>query len=106
MAKVTVDAGICGFSTSIFVSSEDKQTASVRIQTTCPNIKPLESAPFEIDGYAECFGKIGETPVFEHLRGVCRHSACPVPTAVIKGVEVACGLALAKDATIHIEKDL
>ena len=52
------------------------------------------------------FGKIGDTPVFEQLRGFCRHSACPVPTAVIKGIEVACGLALAKDASIHIEKDL
>ena len=51
-------------------------------------------------------GKIGDTPVFEQLRGFCRHSACPVPTAVIKGIEVACGLALAKDATIHVEKDL
>ncbi len=106
MAKVTVDAGICGFSTSIFVSSEDKRTASIRMETTCPNLKPLEAKPFEIDAYVECFGKIGDTPVFEQLRGFCRHSACPVPTAVIKGIEVACGLALAKDATIHVEKDL
>lgn len=34
-----------------------------------------------------------------------KHAACPVPSAIIKGVEVACGLALPKDVEIKIAKE-
>jgi hypothetical protein len=105
MAKVTVDSGICGFRTVIDLRSEDMQHASVRIETDCPNLKPLEAQPFEVDGYVECFSKLGESTVFEKLRPHCRHPGCPVPSGIIKGIEVACGLALPKDASIHIVRD-
>jgi hypothetical protein len=37
----------------------------------------------------------------------CKHTACPVPSGIIKAVEVASGLALPKDASIQValEKD-
>lgn len=106
MAKVTVDAGVCGFKTVIFTNSEDMQHATVRLETACPNLKPMAEAPFEVDAFEECFSRIGESSVFETARNYCRHPGCPVPSGIIKGIEVACGLALPRDATIRVEKDL
>jgi hypothetical protein len=34
----------------------------------------------------------------------CNHAACPVPVGIIKAVEVAGVLALAKDVTIKLSK--
>ncbi len=34
----------------------------------------------------------------------CSHAGCPVPSAIIKTVEVEAGIALSKDVVIHIEK--
>lgn len=105
MAKVTVDSGICGFRTVIDVGSEDCQQATVRLNSDCPNLKLLEASPLEVDAYVECFSKLGDSPLAEVLRARCKHPGCPVYSGVIKGIEVACNLALPKDATIHVSRE-
>jgi hypothetical protein len=104
MAKVSVDAGICGFNTEINVTSEDGQNARIEIKTECPNLKPLEESLREADGFNACFGAMGESDVFKEAAKHCKHPGCPVPAALIKGIEVACGFALPRDAIIKIEK--
>jgi hypothetical protein len=104
MVEVRVNAGVCGFNTIIKVDSEDMQNAAVEIKTECPNIKPMEKELKEVDGFEVCFAKIGDSKVYEMAKKYCKHPACPVPAAIIKGIEVACGLALPKDVDIKIEK--
>jgi hypothetical protein len=76
MIKVSVDAGTCGFNSLVKVESDDGQNA-----------------------------KIGDTKTYELANKYCEHPACPVPCAIIKGIEAACGLALVKNATIKIIKE-
>jgi len=104
MAITTIHAGVCNFITTVQVESEDLQMARIQINTQCPNLKPLESQILEVDGFVECFGKVGEGAVFEWCRKFCKHSACPVPTGIVKAVEVACELALPKTVTIETTK--
>ena len=35
----------------------------------------------------------------------CKHAACPVPSGIIKAIEVAAGLALPKDAHIEVAQE-
>lgn len=105
MVEVKVNAGVCGFITIVKVDSEDMQNAVIQIETECPNIKPMEMEMKEVDGYEECFSKLGESRVYELAKKYCRHAACPVPSAIIKGIEVACGLALPRDVDIKITKE-
>ena len=35
----------------------------------------------------------------------CNHAACPVPSGIIKAIEVASGLALPRDAVIEVKKE-
>jgi hypothetical protein len=105
MTKATIEAGICGFTVVAKVSAEDMQHATIRLETACPNLKPLEDKPLEMDAYAECFGKIGDSSVYAYLRDHCRHPGCPVAAGILKAVEVECGLALPKDASMHFEKE-
>ena len=104
MVKVSVDAGICGFNSEILAECSDGQNATITFKTDCPNLKPLETKLTTIDGFAECFGKISDTKAYELAETYVKHPACPVPSGIIKAVEVACGLALPKDAVIKIEK--
>lgn len=105
MAKVVVDAGICGFKSTIRTSSNDGQSVTVRIETDCPNLSPLTRAPLELDAYSECLVKFGESPLFETLRSHCRHPGCPVYSGIIKGIEVSAGLALPRDVSIRVSAD-
>ena len=105
VAEVEINPGVCGLKTVVRVHSEDMQNAVIEISTECPNIKPMELELKEVDGYAECFSKLGDSTVYELARKYCRHAACPVPPAILKGIEVACGLALPRDVHFTITKD-
>lgn len=102
MAVVEVNPGVCGLKTIVKVISDDMQNAVVEITTECPNIKPMEQELKEVDGFEECFSKLGDSKVYELAKKYCKHAACPVPSAILKGIEVACGLALPRDVEFRI----
>lgn len=104
MTEVSVNAGICGFHTIIRLDSEDMQTVEIKLETECPNLKPLAEELKEVDGFTEAFAKLGDSEIYQMCRKYCKHPGCPIPCAIIKGIEVACGLALPKDVEIKINK--
>ena len=104
MAEVKVNPGICGLESQITIVSEDMQNACVKITTHCPHVKQMESELQDIDCFEECFSKINSSRVYQAADKHCKHAACPVPSAIIKGLEVACGLALPKDVDFNIKK--
>jgi hypothetical protein len=106
MVKVNVNGGACNFNTIINILSEDGQDAAIDLTTECPNLKPLEKELKEVDAYEECFAKFGgDSTIFKLCNKFCRHAACPVPTAIIKGVEAECNLALPRNIEIKISKE-
>jgi hypothetical protein len=104
MIEVKVNPGICGLKTEMTFDSDDMQTVTIDFKTDCPSLKPLEEELKEADGYEVSFAKFGEGPICELGHEYCRHPGCPVPAALIKGIEAASGLALPKNAEITIEK--
>ena len=77
----------------------------VEFETDCGYVEQLAEALTEVDPYKEISYR-GEGPVTlklaaEHLV----HPACPVPSGIIKAIEVEAGLALPKDASIKPSKD-
>jgi hypothetical protein len=104
MIVVDVDPGVCGLTSKIRIRSQDMQHATVEIESQCPDIQSLAEELGELDGYSEVFNKVGNSPVYELARKHCRHAACPVPMALVKGVEAAIGAALPKNVVVNIEK--
>jgi hypothetical protein len=48
---------------------------------------------------------INQTTPYE-VAGACKaHAACPVPSAILKAMEVAAGMALPADVSISIRKE-
>ena len=104
MIIVDVDPGVCGLLSKIKVRSNDMQHATVEIESSCPDIQALAGELSELDGYSEAFNKVGSSPVYELARKHCKHAACPVPMAIVKGVEAAIGAALPKDVSVKLVK--
>ena len=105
MIVVKVNPGICGFPTVIKLNGKNRHTVEVLMQTECPNLQPMSEELKEVDAFKECFAKVGESPVFQLARRHCKHAACPVPTAILKGVEAAAKLALPKNVEIEIRAE-
>ena len=108
-AKVKVDAGICGFKTSITASTEDSMNVELKVVSSCDTIKELASRFKEktpIDAYQELSPNESiilaiSRPVLVQ-KGCCE--ACIVPAAVCKAIQVVAGLALPQDVTLKITK--
>ena len=103
MATVTVDAGICGFSTTINTSSADAQTVQISYETTCPHAAKASAELGEIDAFQELFKKPHETTVYAVLSKHLPHVTCPLYSGFLKAIEVAAGLALPKNVSMTIE---
>ncbi len=100
---VTVDPGICGFSCSIRARRDDKKRALLEISDSeCEQIQRLSEILKEIT-LQEIFLPLTRNPVFISAGQVGCHTACPVPVAVVKAVEVALGMAVPREVRIKFE---
>jgi hypothetical protein len=104
MATAHIDAGICGFTTTVRTRGEGG-AMRVEIESDCEHIRKLAAALTEVDPWGEISFR-GDGPVTLALARVhCAHAACPVPTGILKAIEVEAGLALPKDVTITVTKE-
>ncbi|MEK6793256.1 MAG: hypothetical protein AABZ39_00655 [Spirochaetota bacterium] len=104
MITVTVDAGICGFVSTIRAESDDGQTVRVSIDSKCESVAALGPELAACDAYSIAFAKYGASPVYQAADRHFKHGACPVPATVVKAVEAAANLALPKDVIMNIVK--
>ncbi|MHB1131700.1 MAG: DUF6951 family protein [Chloroflexota bacterium] len=106
MAKsvVVVDAGICGFTTTIEAEEDEAGMVALRIESDCANCHGLAADLRSIDPFSLLRGKAKDNPVFAAAARHPLHQACPVPIGISKAIEVAAGLALPRDAHIQVKK--
>ena len=103
MTRVTITPGICGLETKLVFTPDDDLQVELCIESACPHIMAMQDDLRTLDGYAECFARFSESAIFASADRHCRHLACPVPTAIVKGLEVASKLALPRPVRIDIE---
>ena len=104
--RARIEAGICGFETSVEAECSDGMTVLLAIESSCPKVGALAAALSEINAFDEVLRHplIETTPArlaAEH--GL--HATCLVPVGVLKAVEAAAGLALPAMSTIDLVRD-
>jgi len=88
-------------------ATSDDQAGSVRLEinTHCENIQKLAGEIKNVNPFEEISFQ-GQGPKTLRMAAKhCKHAACPVPSGIIKAIEVASGLALPKDAVIQVAKE-
>jgi hypothetical protein len=104
MPVVEVLPGVCGLNTRIVAHADDMYNVTLEITSDCEHIKQLAVKLTEISALDELMRPINETTPYR-LAGNCRtHAACPVPSAILKAIEVAAGMALPADVHMTIRK--
>jgi hypothetical protein len=104
MAKVKVEAGICGFTTEISAEVAEGGEVAVRFESTCPHVVKARSQLASVEPYTEIFRKPHETRVYQALSPHLPHVACPLYSGFLKAIEAAAGLALPREARILVQK--
>ena len=90
------------------MESDDEQHVSFAIETDCEKISRLAATLTDrqpLDAYQEispASESVFMRTVRETLTGCC--AGCAVPAGLFKAMQVAAGLALPKDISIHLSK--
>jgi hypothetical protein len=102
MTHVSVEAGICGFTSTIEVSKLAAKRVRVDITSECEMVSKLGEQLHDVEWRDALI--LSENPLLcKGAHRYIRHVTCPVPIAVLKAIEVEVGLALAKDIVIHFD---
>ena len=106
MIRTKINAGVCGFRTTVLARSDDLQNVSLTIESDCEKIRGVaEGLAAPIDAYQEIgagFDGAVYTAVLARLSGCC--AGCVVPCGIFKTVQVAGAVALPAPAAIDIER--
>ncbi len=107
-AQVVITAGVCGFKTKAVAKSDDEQQVEFAISSDCEKINTLSRQIVQagaVDAYQEISVQ-GKSKILalaeQQLDGCC--AACAVPIGLFKAMQVAAGLALPAEVSIHLEK--
>lgn len=106
MSKAEIDAGICGFKTIVVAQENGDGTIHLQVESDCKAVGKLADQIQNVDPYREAFWR-RKTPtgIYELAPQCLSHPACPVPSGIIKAIEVEAGLALPADVSITVSKD-
>ena len=103
MAKAEIFAGNCGFNT-IVETTLDGRNCRIAIQSECEAIQRMSQELKELVPIREISFRPNLPQIYEIGFKYCKHAACPVPSGLIKAVEVEADLALPTDVTIRITR--
>lgn len=102
MTTLKVDAGACGCWAKIVASRVDDRHVQVRIESDCEQVvkmnEDLAKVQWKGQGH-KVFGSIVESAVYRSAASHIRHTACPIPSAILKAIEVEVGAAVPSDVS-------
>ena len=104
MAIVEIDAGVCGLATTVRAVKTEGYNVRVAIESACPHVQKIAAEVQEVDAVRQIGLRGGLPPVLQTAYSHCIHAACPVPSGLVKAIEVAAGLALPKDVAMRVSK--
>lgn len=104
MTRVIIFSGICGFSTEIVAERVDKKKINIRITSECEMVRAMAQDISTLDMMVAFIGFM-DNPVYKAASRHLRHVACPVPSGILKTLEVEAGLCLPKDVSIRFVRE-
>jgi hypothetical protein len=105
VAIVEVLPGVCGFKSRIVANGDEMYNVTLEITGDCEHIRQLAQQVPQVAGFKELRLPISENAIYRAAAQCKTHAACPVPSAILKAIEVALGMALPADVHMSIRKE-
>ena len=100
MTRLVVNSGICGFNTEVSAQRCDDKKILITLGSPCEMVQELAEEVAELQSMAAAFTGFASNPVYKAAAKCLRHVACPVPSGILKALEVEADLCLPKDVSI------
>ena len=101
--RLTVDTGVCRFPATVECWVEGLNVRC-SITSKCKHVQEFGAALEPIGMLDIMTMPFSENKVYQAGGRTLKHSTCPMPMAVLKGMEAAAQLALKRDVTVIFDK--
>jgi len=105
MTTVVVNSGACGFTVTITAEKGANKKVAISLETSCEMVQKMLADIASVDHRVTLTG-FRDNPVYLSAGKHLKHAACPVPSAILKAIEVETGMNVCKDATIVFKKNI
>jgi len=102
MTRVVVNPGICGMTVTIEAVKVSRRKVRVKISSDCEVVTKMGESLVELD-QRDVLKPLLHSEVYQCASECSLHTACPVPMAILKAIEVEAGLALPRPVLVHFE---
>ena len=102
MTRIVIHPGICGFTAIVEVRKISRRKVIVSIVSQCEKVSQMSETIKEMDGM-EAVKPLLTCAIYQQAGEAKLHTSCPVPSGILKAIEVETGLALPKDISMHFE---
>lgn len=106
MTKVRVIAGACGYTSVVKIQKIGKMKVKVEIISACKDLRSMNGDMVGIDCSKGIFVKMPDSFIYKLAGEKLRDADCPVPSAIIKGIQVELGGAVARDVVMKFRKSM
>ena len=103
MTSVIVNSGGCGFTVTVTAEKGKEKKIVISLDTACEMVQKMLADIATVDQRVTLIG-FRDNPIYLSAAKHLKHTACPVPSAILKAIEVEAGLNVSKDATIVFSK--
>ena len=104
MTKVKVNSGNCGFSVLITAEKVNGKVVNISLESECEMVTNMLKDISSLE-MRQIFANHINNPVYRSAAMHLKHTACPVPAAILKAAEVALGLCVPEDVNISFIKE-
>ena len=104
MARAEIDPGACGLHTTVRATQNGDGEIHLEVESQCAAVRKYAEQLGSVDPFKE-FAWRGRPRTHELAPGCLSHPACPVPSGIIKAVEIEAGLNLPSDVSIKLSAD-
>lgn len=101
--NIDVQPGVCKLRTKIKATLNEEMMVVFDVESDCPDVMKLAAALGSVDPMQNICVKFSESDVYRKADEVINHTACPIPCAFVKAIEVASDLGLKQDVIIEIK---
>ncbi len=104
MTRIKINPGVCGLKTTVVIEGKGNKCFSVKVESDCEMVDRLGKEIAELT-LMDAFKRIIDNPVYRKGSACLRHVSCPVPSGILKALEVEAGLAVPRDVKIEFIHD-
>lgn len=101
--NIDVQPGVCRLRTRIKATMNEDMKVIFDVESDCADIMKLADSLGPLDPLKNVCVKFSESDIYRKADDIITHTACPVPCAFVKAIEVASDLGLKRDVIIEIK---